>query len=396
MNFPLAHRVSGFGLTIFSEMSRLAAEHGAVNLGQGFPDFDGPEPAKDAASAAIRAGQNQYAPTTGTPALRQAIARHARRFYGQDLDPEAEITVTSGATEAMLAAFLGLLNPGDEVVMFEPYFDSYVPHCAMVGAIPRLVPLRPQAKADGAIEWVFDPDELAAAFNARTRLCLLNTPHNPTGKVFSEAELRLIAELCQRWDVLALSDEVYEHLVYPGARHTRLAALPGMAERTLTVGSSGKIFNFTGWKIGWAIGPAALSLGVRRAHQYITFCSATPLQGAVAAALDLDDEYYQALAADYTGKRDYLTGVLRAAGLRVSVPQGTYFCMADFSPLGFDGDDVDFCRWLTTAIGVAAIPASAMYAEAAKPLARHWARFAFCKRPETLAAAAERLQRLRR
>lgn len=387
----LAARVATFGVTIFSEMSRLAVQHGAVNLGQGFPDFDGPEPAKDAAIAAIRAGENQYAPSSGTPALRQALARHARRFYGQAVDPETEITVTSGATEAMFAAMLGLVNPGDEVIVFEPYYDSYVPHCAMVGAVPRLVPLRAQAGGG----WAFDPAELAAAFNPRTRLIVLNTPHNPTGKVFTEAELLVIAGLCQQWNVLALSDEVYEHLVYAGARHVRLAALPGMAERTVTLGSSGKIFNFTGWKVGWAIAPPALTAAVRRAHQYVTFATATPLQGAVAAALDLDDSYYQALAADYEGKRDFLAGVLTGVGLRISVPHGTYFIMADFSPLNFDGDDVDFCRWLTTEIGVAAIPASAMYAAAAKPLARAWARFAFCKRAETLERAAERLRRLR-
>lgn len=392
MSSPLAHRVSTFGVTIFSEMSRLAVQHNAVNLGQGFPDFDGPEPAKDAAIAAIRAGENQYAPGIGTAALRQAIARHARRFYGQAVDPETEVTVASGATEAMFSAVLGLVNPGDEVVIFEPYYDSYVPQCLMAGAVPRLVPLR--ARADGA--WAFDEQELAAAFNARTRLIILNTPHNPTGKVFTEAELRFIAGLCQQWNTLALSDEVYEHLVYTGARHVRLAALPGMAERTVTLGSSGKIFNFTGWKVGWAIAPPALTTAVRRAHQYVTFATATPLQSAVAAALDLDDEYYQALAADYERKRDFLAGVLAGLGLRISRPQGTYFIMTDISPLGFDGDDVAFSRWLTTEIGVAAIPASAMYAEAAKPLARDWVRFAFCKRAETLERAAERLQRLRR
>lgn len=404
MAFQLSQRVASFGVTIFSEMSRLAAEHGAVNLGQGFPDFDGPEAAKAAAVAALQAGDNQYAPMIGTPALRRAIAAHARRFYGQAVDADGEVTVTSGATEAMFAALLGLLNPGDEVIFFEPFFDTYAPHCAMLGLIPRGVALRPstpslhaaQEARPGAAEvtWAFDPAELAAAFNSRTRLLLLNTPHNPTGKVFTAGELALISELCVKWDVLALSDEVYEHLVYDGARHIRLATLPGMAGRTLTVESSGKMFNFTGWKIGWAIAPPALTAGLRRAHQYITFCSATPLQAAVAAALEAGDDYFRALAADYQAKRDYLTHVLTEVGFRVSPAQGTYFLMADYSALDPAGDDVAFCHRLTTEVGVAAIPASAMYRDSNKAAAGQWVRFAFCKKWETLERAAERLKRL--
>lgn len=393
MRPPLAHRVSTFGTTIFSEMSRLAAQHHAVNLGQGFPDFDGPQAAKDAAVAAIQAGENQYAVGSGHPGLRRAIAAHAARFYGQTVDPDAEVTVTAGATEALLAALLGLVNPGDEVILFEPYFDCYVPDVRMVGAEPRLVPLRPGLDAAG--RWEFDPDELAAAFNDRTRLILVNTPHNPTGKVFTAAELSLIADLCQRWDVLALTDEVYEHMVYDGARHVRLATLPGMAARTVTVSSHGKSFSFTGWKVGWSIAPAALTEAVRRAHQYITFCAPAPLQAAAAVSLALDDAFYQALSAEYQRRRDFLTAALRAAGFRVSAPEGAYYSMADFSPLGFDGDDVAFCRWLTTEIGVAAIPASAMYSAADQAMARRWARFAFCKRLETLEQAAARLAKIR-
>jgi N-succinyldiaminopimelate aminotransferase len=395
MAFQLSQRVASFGITIFSEMSRLAAEHGAVNLGQGFPDFDGPEVAKAAAVAALQAGDNQYAPTIGTLALRHAIAAHARRFYGQAVDPDTEVTVTSGATEAMFAALLGLLNPGDEVIFFEPFFDTYAPHCAMLGLVPRCVALRPLAAGpDDAGAWAFDPAELTAAFNPRTRLLLLNTPHNPTGKVFTAEELALIAELCLKWNTLALSDEVYEHLTYDGARHIRLATLPGMAERTITVESSGKMFNFTGWKIGWAIAPPALTAGLRRVHQYITFCSATPLQAAVAAALEADGGYFQTLAADYQARRDYLTRALTEVGFRVSPAQGTYFLMADYAALDPLSDDETFCRRLTTEIGVAAIPASAMYRASNKAAAGRLVRFAFCKKWETLERAAERLRRL--
>jgi N-succinyldiaminopimelate aminotransferase len=398
MPSPLSQRVSGFGSTIFSEMSRLAAQHGAVNLGQGFPDFDGPEAVKEAARVAIASGANQYSIGNGDVRLRAAIAAHAERFYGQRVDPEAEVTVTAGATEALLAAMLGLLNPGDEVIVFEPYFDAYLPDLMMVGARPRLVRLRPtlspalSGQGAEATGWSFDPAELAAAFNARTRMLLLNTPHNPTGKVFTPNELHLIAELCQRWNVSALTDDVYEHQVYDGARHVRLATLPGMAERTLTVSSLGKTFSFTGWKVGWAIAPPALTEGVRRAHQYITFCAPAPLQAAAATALTLDDEFYQSLVIGYQHKRDFLVTVLREAGFRVAVLQGTFYVMANYADFDFEGDDVAFCRWLTADVGVAAIPASAMYSPEHKP--EGWVRFAFCKEMETLERAADRLRRM--
>ena len=401
---PIASRVASFGTTIFAEMTRLASEHQAINLSQGFPDFDGPEAVKEAAIAAIRAGDNQYAVSSGQPALRRAIAAHARRFYGQTYDPEAEITVTSGATEALFSATLGLVNPGDEVVVFEPFYDAYVPNVIMAGGVPRFVPLRPSQRpersatqskgAQAAVEWTFDPDELAAVFNDRTRMIIVNTPHNPTGKVYSEAELKIIADLCQKWDVIALSDEVYEHIVFDGAQHVRLARLPGMAERTVTISSHGKTFSFTGWKIGWALAPPDLTLGVRRAHQFVTFASGTPFQAAAVVALGLDEEYYQSLASSYQAKRDFLAGALREAGLRVSLPQGTYFIMADFTALGFD-DDVKFCRWLTSEIGVAAIPPTAFYSDAHKEIGRAWARFAFCKKQETLEKAVEKLRRLK-
>jgi len=391
MPYQTADRVGTFGTSIFAEMSRLAVEHKAINLGQGFPDFDGPEVVKEAAIAAIRAGENQYAVSWGQPALRRAVAQHSLRFHGQTFDPDTEITVTSGATEALCAAVLGLVNPGDEVIIFEPFYDCYVPNVLLAGGVPRYVPLH--APTADRPEWHFDPAELAAAFNARTRLLFLNTPHNPTGKVFAPAELAQIAALCVQWDVLALCDEVYEHLVYDGGKQQRLSAQPGMAERTISVSSSGKTFGFTGWKIGWAIARPDLTTAVRAAHQFITFATSTPMQTAAAAALALEDEYYQALAADYQARRDYLCAALAATGLRISVPQGTYFIMADITPLGYS-DDVAFCRWLTTEVGVAAIPPTAFYADADKALGRTWARFAFCKRRETLERAVERLATL--
>ncbi len=384
---PLADRVLGFGTTIFTEMSALAAQHGAVNLGQGFPDFDGPDSIKQAAIQAIQTGRNQYAVMSGASDLRQAIAAHSARFYGMAVDPEAEVTVTSGATEAIFAAVMGLVNPGDEVIVIEPFYDSYVPAVVMAGGVPVYVPLR-------GPDWRLEPEELTAGFGPRTRLLLLNTPHNPTGKVFTEAELALLADLCRRWNVICISDEVYEHIVFPPARHVRMAAHPGMEERTVTISSQGKTFSFTGWKLGWAIAPPHLTLGVRRAHQFITFASAAPLQAAAAFALGLDDEFYQSLAAGYQARRDFLASALESVGLKVSLPGGTYFIMADITPLGFE-DDAQFCRWLTSEVGVAAIPPSFFYSEAHKPLGQTWARFAFCKRQETLEAAAARLKKVR-
>jgi N-succinyldiaminopimelate aminotransferase len=388
MSFQSASRVSSFGTTIFSEMTKLAVDHQAINLSQGFPDFDGPEAVKEAAIAAIRAGDNQYAFGIGQPALRRAIAEHVQRFYGQSYHPETEITVVSGATEGLFASILGLVNPGDEVIVFEPFYDAYVPNIIMAGGIPRFVPLRPP-------DWGIDLAALSAAFNERTRMIMINTPHNPTGKVFGEGELNLIANLCKKWNVIALTDEVYEHIIFKGVQHKRLAQIPGMAERTVTVSSHGKTFSFTGWKLGWVLAPPDLTLGVRRAHQFITFASPTPLQAAAVIALGLDDEYYQSLNADYQSKRDFLADVLRGAGLKVSLPQGTYFIMADFTATGH-ADDVTFCKWLTTEVGVAAIPPTAFYSDEHKHIGRNWARFAFCKKQETLERAAERLVKLKK
>jgi N-succinyldiaminopimelate aminotransferase len=396
MPFPVASRVATLGTTIFAEMTQLAIQHDAINLSQGFPDFDGPAEVKAAAIRAIESGQNQYALSNGQPDLRRAIAAHAARFYGQSVDPDTEVTVTSGATEALFSTVMGLINPGDEVVIFEPFYDSYVPDVLMAGGVPRFVPLRPARRpgSAGGITWTFDPDELKAAFTARTRAIIVNTPHNPTGKVYTRAELETIAGLCQKWDAFAICDEVYEHVIFSGVEHVRLATLPGMAERTVTVSSHGKTFSFTGWKVGWAIAPPDLALGVRRAHQFVTFATFTPAQVAAAYALTLDDEYFSSLAADYQRRRDFLAGALRQTGLDVSIPDGTYFIMAGIAPLGFE-DDVTFCRHLTTQVGVAAIPPTAFYSEPNRHIGRAYARFAFCKKMETLERAVERLQRLR-
>jgi N-succinyldiaminopimelate aminotransferase len=390
-----SQRVSGFGTTIFAEMSALAAQHNAVNLGQGFPDFDGPDEIKDAAIQAIQDGINQYAISSGATSLRQAVSDHAARFYGQEIDPNREVVVTSGATEALFSTAMGLIDPGDEAIIFEPFYDSYVPDTIMAGGVPRYVPLRPDGP-DG--EWVFDPDELKAAFNDRTKLIFVNTPHNPTGKVYTEAELTYIAKLCQQWDVIAVSDEVYEHIVFEGHRHVRLATLPGMADRTITISSQGKSFSFTGWKVGWVIAAPPLRQAVQQAHQFVSYATAAPFQEAAAVALNLPDKYFQALADEYEQRRDFLCNALEDAGLRTMSPAGTYFVTADFSSLdlkehGVD-DDVSFCKYLTSEVGVAAIPPTAFYSDEHKPLARHLARFAFCKTQPTLEEAARRLENL--
>ena len=386
MGGGLADRVAGFGTSVFTEMSRLAAEHGAVNLGQGFPDFAGPDFVKEAAVRAIRADLNQYAVSHGAPRLRQAIAATWQRQYGRTVEPEAEITVASGATELLLDAMLGLVNPGDEVILFEPCYDSYAPDVVMAGGIPRYITLMPP-------DWRFDRQALADLFTPRTKLLLVNTPHNPTGKMFTREELRFIGDLCRRHDVLILTDEVYAEIRFDGAEHVPIATLPGMWERTLTLNSTGKTFSMTGWKIGYAVGPADLNRAVRAAHQFVTFATSTPFQEAMAVALETAQQqgYYETLRREYTDRRDALREALAAAGLPVLPVQGAYFLMADFTALGFP-DDVSFCRFLTREIGVAAIPPSAFYSDPARaPLL---ARFCFAKKPETLQAAALRLARL--
>lgn len=378
-----ARRLAGFGTTIFTEMTRLAVEHGAINLAQGFPDFDGPDFVKEAAVAAIRAGRGQYARMTGIPEIHDALAAKYRRDYGLDFRVGDEITVTSGATEAIFAAIQGILNPGDEIVLFEPYYDSYKASVLMAGAVPRFVTLE-------APDWSFEVSALERAAGDRTRAILVNTPHNPTGKVFSAAELEAIARLCVERDLICLSDEVYEHMVYDG-RHVPMATLPGMRDRTITISSFGKTFSLTGWKIGWAMAGRDLSAAVRAAHQFITFATATPLQHAAACALAAGPEYYDALTAAYRARRDYLVGELDRIGFTVRPPAGTYFLCADFRRFGFE-DDVAFCRHLIENVGVAAIPPSAFYDSPANGLG--YVRFAFCKERRTLEAAVERLSSL--
>jgi len=379
-----ASRLEGFGTTIFTEMSALAERTGAINLGQGFPDEDGPAAVLEAAVAALRAGANQYAPLPGVPALRAAIAEHQRARYGLEHDPDTEIQVCFGATEAIAAALLGLCEPGDEVVALDPFYDSYRAGAALAGACLVGVPLRPP-------EWRFDPGELAAAVTDRTRVLLLNTPHNPTGRVLDRDELEAIAAVCRDRDLIAISDEVYEHLVYEGA-HVPLATLPEMGERTLTISSIGKTFSVTGWKTGWACGPAELVAAVRGAKQFMTFAGGTPFQHAAAVALGMAEDHGARLAAELKAKRDRLCDGLERAGATVLRPAGTYFANADVRPLGYD-DGVAFCRDLPERAGVVAIPTSVFSADPDR--VRSLVRFAFCKREEVIDAAAERLAAMR-
>lgn len=388
MQHYMADRVRSFGTSIFTEMTALATTHQAINLAQGFPDFAGPAHVKQAAQAAIAADHNQYAPSPGLPTLRQAVAETYRRSYGLPVDP-ANVTITAGATEALFVTMMALLNPGDEVIIFEPAYDSYTPDALLAGGMPRYVRLEPGSTAANG-EWVFDPAALRAAFNERTRAIVVNTPHNPTGKVFDRSELEQIAQLCIEHDVVAIADEVYDRMVYSGT-HIPIATLPGMAERTVTINSTGKTFSMTGWKIGYTIATPMLTDAIRRVHQFTTFAIATPFQHAMAAALTqaLDSDYYQQLLALYRTRRDMLVEMLCAADLAVVPPAGTYFVMADIRTWGFS-TDVEFCRFLTTEVGVAAIPPSAFYVEpATAPL---MARFCFAKELRTLQAAADRIQ----
>jgi N-succinyldiaminopimelate aminotransferase len=384
---PLVARMRPFGTTIFTEMSALALRTGAINLGQGFPDTDGPAEMLAAAAEALRSGANQYPPLPGIPALRHAIVAHDERFWGLTRNPDTEVVVTAGATEAIAAAILGLCEPGDEVVCFEPYYDSYAASIALAGAARRPVTLRPGP--DG--RFYFDERELRAAFGPRTRLVLLNSPHNPTGKVFTGDELALIAGLCQEHDVYAVTDEVYEHLVFTdaSASHVPLAALPGMQERTVRISSAGKTFSCTGWKIGWATGPSALVSAVLRVKQFLTFVNAAPLQPAVAVALGLPDEYFAGFRASLQSRRDRLVAGLSAAGLGVLPSEGTYFVTTDIRPLsGTDG--VEFCRSLPERCGVVAVPTQVFYDD--QDAGRHLVRFAFCKRADVIDEAVRRLR----
>lgn len=383
----LNRRLAAFGTTIFAEMSALAARTGAINLGQGFPDTDGPAEIAEAASRAVLTGLgNQYPPGPGVPELRTAVAAHQQRFYGLSYDPDTEVLVTAGATEAIAAALLALLEPGDEVIALEPYYDSYAACIAMAGATRIPVTLRPHEDT-----FTLDLDELRAAVTPRTRLLLLNTPHNPTGTVLTPAELTAIAELAVERDLLVVTDEVYEHLVFEGA-HTPLAGFPGMRERTVTISSAGKTFSFTGWKVGWLTAPPALVSAVRSVKQFLTYVASGPFQYAIAEALALPDSYYDAFRADLAAKRDLLATGLTAAGFEVYRPQGTYFITTDITPLG-EKDGLTFCRTLPTRCGVVAIPNQVFYDD--QQAGATQVRWAFCKRTPVLEAAVDRLSALR-
>jgi N-succinyldiaminopimelate aminotransferase len=381
--FQVRTALRGIGTTIFSEMTALALRTGAVNLGQGFPDTDGPPGMLAAAQQAIAGGLNQYPPVDGLPALREAIVGARQARYGMAYDPATEVVMTAGATEAIAAALLALCEPGDEVVLFEPYYDSYLANVAMAGATHRAVPLR--ATPDG---FAFDPDDLRRAVSGRTRLIVLNSPHNPTGKVFTRAELELIAQVCVERDLIAVADEVYEYLIFDGLEHVPIAALPGMRERTVTISSAGKTFSCTGWKIGWALGPADLVGAVRKAKQFMTFASGTPFQAAVAHALTYELDWVAELAKSLQERRDLLQSGLTAAGVRTYAGQGTYFLQADAASWGY-ADGVELCRDLALSGGVVAIPTQVFYDDPAD--GQRLVRFAFCKRPEVLAAAVSRL-----
>ncbi len=373
--------LSATGTNIFTTMSVLAARHGAINLGQGFPDTEGPEDVLRAAAEALLDGRNQYAPMTGVPELRQAVAGANARFYGLDVDPDTEVVVTSGATEALAVSLAALLDPGDEVVLIEPLYDTYLPIVRLLGAVPRLVRLQPP-------DWQLPRAELAAAFGPKTKAILFNSPMNPTGKVFTAAELAFIADLLVRHDACAICDEVYEHITFDGWRHIPLMTLPGMRERCLRIGSAGKTFSLTGWKIGYITACPRLATVAARAHQNLIFATAPNLQRAVAVGLAKDDAYFEGLAAGLAARRDRLAEGLARIGFGVLPARGCYFITADFSPLGYQGDDLAFCRHITEQARVTAIPVTAFYEGAAPD---HYARFAFCKRPEVLDAALERL-----
>jgi len=378
--------IAALGTTIFTTMSALAVQHRAINLGQGFPDTEGPADVVQAAAAALLDNRNQYPPLTGLPDLRQAVAAANRRFWGIGIDADRGVVVTSGATEALAACMMALLDPGDEIVLIEPLYDTYLPVLRLLGAVPKLVRLQPPS-------WRLPRAELAAAFGPRTKAVLLNTPMNPTGKVFTADELGFIASLLQQHDAYAICDEVYEHLVFAPARHVPLMSLPGMADRCLRIGSAGKTFSLTGWKVGYVSGPPSLVQVVAKAHQNLTFTTPPNLQRAVALGLAKGDAYFASLAEGLMAKRDRLGAGLRDAGFDVLASDGSYFVIADFASFAFTGNDLAFCRHITEHAGVAAIPVSAFY-EGDAPT--HWIRFAFCKQDSVLDEACSRLKRLRR
>lgn len=385
---PLSAVTETFTESVIREMTRICDAAGGYNLAQGFPDFESPAALKEAAIAAITADFNQYPVTFGEPHLRAAIAAKARRYNGFTCDPETDVTVTCGATEAMIATLMAIINPRDEIIVFEPYYENYGPDGRLSGATPRYVTLH-------APDWRIDGDELAAAFNERTKAIVINTPNNPTGKVFSRPELEMIAGLCLRWDSYAITDEIYEHILYDGAKHVSIASLPGMEDRTITINSISKTYSVTGWRVGWAIAEKAITQRIRKVHDFLTVGAPTPFQHAAVVALGLPDEYYEGLRAHYSEARDFLLDVLGDAGFSSSVPLGAYYTMADASllmPRLGVSDDVALSRKLIEVAGVATVPGSSFFSDAAKGLTQ--VRFCFCKRWETLRAVAEPLRRL--
>ena len=380
---PVNTLLAGTGTTIFTVMSALAVQHRSINLGQGFPDTEGPADILQAAAGALMDGRNQYPPLTGVPELRDAVVHANARFYGLAVDPASEVVVTSGATEAITACLMAVLDPGDEIVLIEPLYDTYAPVARMLGAVPRFVRLSPPG-------WELQRAALAAAFGPRTKAILLNSPMNPTGKVFTSTELAFIADLLVRHDAYAVCDEVYEHLTFDGWRHIPLMTLPGLRDRVMRIGSAGKTFSLTGWKVGYVTASVALASVVAKAHQNLTFTTPPNLQRAVAHGLAKDDGYFVSLGAGLQAKRDRLAAGLAGLGLGVLPTNGSYFLTTDFSPLGFAGDDMAFCRHITEQAGVTAIPVSAFYDQPDAP--RHYARFAFCKREAVLDEAVARLQ----
>jgi aspartate/methionine/tyrosine aminotransferase len=381
----LSTKTESFTESVIREMTRLALQHDAVNMAQGFPDFPASNEVKEAARQAISDDINQYAITWGAKELRDAIARKFERTQGVRVDPEQEITVCCGSTEAMMASMMGIINPGDEVVIFEPHYENYGPDAILSGATPRFVQLRPP-------DWSFDRDELARAFGSHTKAIIVNTPNNPTGKVFSREELEFIRDLCVRWNAFAVTDEIYEHIIYDGAQHISMASLDGMRDRAITINGMSKTYSVTGWRVGWAIAPPEASSSIRKVHDFLTVGAAAPLQQAGAIALDLPPSYYQKLAESYLVKRDRMLSILNKAGFRCFKPAGAYYIMTDISDFGF-ADDLSFSRYLVEKIGIAVVPASSFYNDPSQGASQ--VRFTFCKKESTLAACAEKLSKLR-
>jgi aminotransferase len=380
----VARRTVGFTESVIREMTRLCAMHGGINLAQGFPNFPAPKEVKEAAKRAIDADINQYAITWGSKSLRDALARTYRELYAMDVDPETMLTVTCGSTEAMISTLLAICDPGDEVIVFEPFYENYGPDAAISGATPVFVALRPP-------DFQFDADELARAFTPRTKAIIVNSPNNPTGRVFARAELEAIAALCREHDVIAVTDEIYEHIRYSG-EHIPIATLEGMADRTVTISGASKTFSVTGWRVGWIVASPELTAAIRKVHDFVTVGAPAPLQEGIAAALELGRTYYDRLATEYRARRDHLVRMLDAAGFSPNTPEGAYYVICDIRPFGFD-DDIAFANWLVRAVGVAGVPGSSFFSRPA--LGRHMIRFTFCKTPDVLDAAGARLLQVR-